>query len=162
MSELEFTAYHEAGHAVMAALLGGVVRAVTIVPPDDEGPNRFGDTQIEWPLAGISPRDQALREIKTALAGPTAEAVYRDDYDRLPINQESSADWLAASLHTSRLFGEQAVRLALLHQAAEQLLHLFRSDERIWSAVAAVADELLAHETLESGVVEELVAFWLR
>ena len=43
MSEL--TAYHEAGHAFVAISVGVNVRSVTIRPDDDDGPERFGDTQ---------------------------------------------------------------------------------------------------------------------
>ncbi len=100
MSELEFTAYHEAGHAIIGAMLGGRVRSVTLEPPGDDSPERYGDTQIEWLMAGVDPRQHALRELKTALAGPAAESVYRDDYRHLRITQESSADWLSS--RTSR------------------------------------------------------------
>jgi len=34
----ELIAYHEAGHALMAVLLGGKVQQVTIEPENDEGP----------------------------------------------------------------------------------------------------------------------------
>ena len=34
--------------------------------------------------------------------------------------------------------------------------------ERVWAAIAALADELLAHELLEEECVEDILAFWLR
>lgn len=162
MSELAYTAYHEAGPAVIGTLLGGVVHIVTIEPPREDGPPRYGDTHIEWPLAGVSFADQALREVKTALAGPAAEAVYRDEYQQLRITQENSADWLAASQHASTLLADELQRNTLLHHIFSQQLHLLRCDERVWSAVAAVADALLAHEMIESEQIEELVGFWMR
>ena len=36
----ELTAYHEAGHALMALLLGGKVKQVTIEPDNDDSPGR--------------------------------------------------------------------------------------------------------------------------
>src|SRR5579863_4685196 len=48
----ELIAYHEAGHALMAVLLGGKVKQVTIEPDDDDGPARQGDTQVYWRRSG--------------------------------------------------------------------------------------------------------------
>jgi len=42
----ELIAYHEAGHALMALLLGGKVKHITIEPDNDDGPVREGDTQV--------------------------------------------------------------------------------------------------------------------
>jgi len=44
----ELIAYHEAGHALIAILLGAQVKQVTIDPDNDDGPERQGDTQIRW------------------------------------------------------------------------------------------------------------------
>ncbi len=50
MTSMEATAYREAGHVFMAIYLGARVRSVTIEPDRDDGPDRFGDTQVEWDL----------------------------------------------------------------------------------------------------------------
>ncbi len=50
----EVIAYHEAGHALVAVLLGGKVKQVTIEPDDDDGPDRQGDTQVLWRRSGRS------------------------------------------------------------------------------------------------------------
>ena len=42
----ELIADHEAGHALIAHLLGGKVKQVTIDPDNDDGPERQGDAQI--------------------------------------------------------------------------------------------------------------------
>ena len=34
--------------------------------------------------------------------------------------------------------------------------------ERVWAAIAALADELLAHEVLEEESVEDILGFWFR
>lgn len=39
----EITAYHEAGHARMALLVGAEIHCVTIEPDKDDGPDRRGD-----------------------------------------------------------------------------------------------------------------------
>ena len=56
----ELIAYHEAGHALIALLLGGQVKQVTIEPDNGEGPDRQGDTQAayrcrtDWLWSGLS------------------------------------------------------------------------------------------------------------
>ena len=69
----ELTAYHEAGHALMALLLGGKVRLVTIEPDNDDGPDRQGDTQVLWRRSGISDKEFAEKAVQVSLAGPVAE-----------------------------------------------------------------------------------------
>ncbi|MCY2993984.1 MAG: hypothetical protein NTY19_39835, partial [Planctomycetota bacterium] len=48
MTSMEATAHHEAGHVFMALYLGARVHSVTIEPDRDDGPDRFGDTRVEW------------------------------------------------------------------------------------------------------------------
>lgn len=67
MSEL--TAYHEAGHAVMAHLLGGKVRQVTIEPDNDDGPVRYGDTQVLWRRKGIGEKEFAMMAVQVVWLG---------------------------------------------------------------------------------------------
>ena len=43
----ELTAWHEAGHAWAALLVGAKVHSVSIAPDNDDGPQRFGDTEIQ-------------------------------------------------------------------------------------------------------------------
>lgn len=67
MSEL--TAYHEAGHVLMAHLLGGKVRQVTIEPDNDDGPDRHGDTQVLWRRSGIGERSLPRWQCRSAWWG---------------------------------------------------------------------------------------------
>ena len=34
--------------------------------------------------------------------------------------------------------------------------------DRVWAAIAALADELVAHEMLEEECVEDVLGFWFR
>jgi ATP-dependent Zn protease len=68
----ELIAYHEAGHALMALMLGGTVKQVTIEPDNDDGPDRQGDTQIIWRRSGISDKEFAEMAVQVSLAGPVA------------------------------------------------------------------------------------------
>jgi ATP-dependent Zn protease len=56
---------------------------------------------------------------------------------------------------------EQKQRLAYLEKATSQL-HRLLSRDSYWAALAAITDELLAHETLEGEDVEKIMGQWLR
>ena len=75
MTSMEATAYHETGHVFMAIYLGARVRSVTIEPDRDDGPNRFGDTQVEWDLHSFTQRELHEKSVLVALAGPVADCL---------------------------------------------------------------------------------------
>ena len=68
MTSMEATAHHEAGHVFMAIYLGARVRSVTIEPDRDDGPDRFGDTQVEWDLGRFNQRELHEKSVLVALA----------------------------------------------------------------------------------------------
>src|ERR1700722_2866745 len=73
----ESTAYHEAGHAVMALALGRPVHGVSILPQRD----RLG--QCEYRKGRVRPTEDWLeREILIALGGIAAEARFMGTYSR--------------------------------------------------------------------------------
>jgi hypothetical protein len=159
MSDAEtetLTAYHEAGHALMAVVCGGRIVHVSITPPDDDGLARFGESIVQWPAAPV--REIEMAELKVSLAGPIAELTY--DGGRVAIGEcpEFAADWQRAQLSASELkSGRQ--QLALL-VATEQELWGFFESENIWAATAAIADLLLAHDTIEHDDVADTWQFW--
>ena len=110
----EVTAWHEAGHAMMAVLCGGEIERVTIEPPYDDGPARFGDTVTRW--RGLSNRQL-----------------------------------VEASQPTVR---------RLLQSVVDEINQLMDS-ANAWAAVSAIADDLLAHETLDHEQVAYHVDFWI-
>jgi hypothetical protein len=79
MTRMEATPHHEAGHVFMAIYLGARVRSVTIEPDRDDGPERFGDTQVEWDLGRFTPRELQEKSVLVALAGPVAEMIHRGE-----------------------------------------------------------------------------------
>jgi ATP-dependent Zn protease len=159
MSEL--TAYHEAGHALMARLLGGRVRQVTIEPDHDDGPEREGDTQVLWRRGAISEREFAKRSVQVCLAGPVAEMIYSGDPYHPLFVVEWAADWGEAWEAAAALHPDERRRMAYLEQVSIDLYERLRSD-RLWPALASLADHLLAHETLEGEQVDEIIDEWLR
>lgn len=158
MSEL--TAYHEAGHALVALLLGGEVRLVTIEPDHDDGPARYGDTQVLWRRSRDRDKQFAAKAVQVCLAGPVAEMIYSGDPFHPGLVPEWAGDWRDAWEAAALLHVDERQRLAFLERTCGELNRLLRG-ENIWAALADLADNLLAHETLEWEQVEEIVAPWL-
>ena len=157
----EIIAYHEAGHALMALLLGGEVKLVTIEPDNDDGPNRQGDTQVLWRRAGFSDKEFASKAIQVSLAGPVAEMIYSGDPYHPGLVAEWVADWREAWTSALLLHPNERQRLAYLEQISIQLYRRLKEDD-LWAALASLADHLLAHESLEGEQVVEIVGEWLR
>ena len=156
----EIVAYHEAGHALMAVLLGGEVRLVTIEPDSDEGSDRQGDTQVAWPRSRMTPRKFAEISVQVSLAGPVAEMLYTGEPYHPGLIAEWAADWQEAWAAAMALYPDQRKLLTYLEQESISLYHRLKQDAA-WAALAAIADHLLAHETLEGEQVEEIVREWL-
>jgi ATP-dependent Zn protease len=157
---MEPTAYHEAGHAYVAVYLGAKVRSVTIDPDNDDGPARFGDTQIIWRRSRLSEKQFRERAIQVSLAGPVAEMLYTGDPFHPGLVAEWAHDWQAAWELAELLFVDERKRLSYLEDLTGVLYRLLDSEPH-WSAVAALADNLLAHETLESEEVRDIINDWL-
>ncbi|QEG43220.1 ATP-dependent metallopeptidase FtsH/Yme1/Tma family protein [Roseimaritima ulvae] len=153
------TAYHEAGHVIMAACLGADVQSVTIEPDHDDGPARYGDTRARWPL-GFPARELRRREIFVLLAGPVAEMIYRGEPLHPGFVPEWADDWRQAWALAEPLYRDPPARLKQLERLTRELYQMLRDDRR-WAAIAALADELLAHETLDEEMIADVVAQWL-
>ena len=157
--EEALTAWHEAGHAVMAVLCSGFVERVTIEPPYDDGPARHGDTVTRW--IGFSERQLLDAEMRVSLAGPVAEMIYRNELVAIETVDEWAADWSTAVIAAKRVAGSELAAKKLLNLVTLEIQTLFEATNN-WAAVCAVADELLAHETLENDQVADCIGFWQR
>jgi len=156
----ELIAYHEAGHALIAALLGGRVHLVTIEPDNDDGPSRSGETVVHW-RRGFGAREMAVKGVQVYLAGPVAEMTYSGDHYHPGLIAEWADDWQHAWKTAELLHSNEKKRLDYLEQVSMDLYQQFQRDE-IWAALASLADNLLAHDTLEWEQVEEIVQDWIR
>ncbi len=156
----ELTAYHEAGHAMMAIMVGANVHSLTISPDRDDGPLRTGDAQILWPRRASDPRRLCWQQILVALAGPVAEMIYRGEPLHPAGVAEWGQDWQNAWEAAEQIAPEPQMRMQILERQAVQLYHLLK-DDRNWAALAAIVDELLAHELLEGSEVVEIMDQWL-
>lgn len=152
----ELVAYHEAGHALMAYLLGGQVRQVTIEPDHDDGPRRDGDTQVVWRRPALGDKEFAKKSIQVHLAGPVAEMIYSGEPYHPAFVAEWAADWDGATQAAALLHADEVKRLQYLEQVSRRLYQQLQDDE-LWMALAALADSLLAHETLDQEQVEEVL-----
>ena len=142
--------YHEAGHVLMAHLLGGRVVGASIEPDEDEW---MGQTSVQW--SGVDALGRARRSAMVALAGPVAEAWWRGEARALDALTSWRADW-------------QEVDRALLVVPAEDRAATLRgwlSDVRAellndvaWEHVCRVADMLEAHGTLDQTLVEDALS----
>ena len=150
--EMVRTAYHEAGHCVIAVLCGAYANHASIAPEED---HFYGKVDIQWP--GRRPLEN---ELSVILAGPVAEMIFRSEPLHPGFVPEWSLDWnqawmLARPRHTS-----DAKCLEVLEQLIAKL-HRRISNERVWSAIAAVQDLLMAHEDIDHEQIEYEVRAWV-
>ncbi|MCA9165229.1 MAG: hypothetical protein KDA62_19690, partial [Planctomycetales bacterium] len=73
---------------------------------------------------------------------------------------EWADDWRLAWDAAATLIADERRRVHYLEQTTLRL-HRRLDQEPYWSALAALADNLLAHETLEGEQIDEIVAEWL-
>jgi hypothetical protein len=141
----EATAFHEAGHAVVALALGRPVHRVSVLPNRD----RLG--QCEFAKGRFKPSEDVLeREILISLAGLAAEARRTGKYHldgadhdlrhvrRLVLERKSER---AAPRYEERLLNK-----------VEALLH----DDGIWRAVELIAAELVKHGVISGRAARHL------
>ena len=145
----------------MALLLGGNVKQVTIEPDNDDGPDRQGDTQVFWRRSRMGDKEFAKTSVQVSLAGPVAEMIYSGDPYHPGLVAEWAADWREAWEAAIPLHADERMRLKYLEDVSIQLYHRLKADD-LWAALASLADNLLAHETLEGEQVEEIVGEWLK
>jgi hypothetical protein len=167
--ELETTAFHEAGHAVIATLNGVPFASVTIIPDpapvSGRGRGYLGRIIYQLPDYALPyrPAKQQKRarqyfahNICMTLAGPLAETLHtrcweqprcEEGYDELGAFE---AALLADDRHSSAYLWHWINRLRF------QTLELLQNPD-VWAAVAAVARELIERKTLESAEVAFLV-----
>jgi hypothetical protein len=144
-SHAEATAYHEAGHAVLALVLGRPVQRVSVVPDR----RHLGLCEIRKAMFRPS-EDWLEREILIALGGLAAEARHTGQYawdgsarDRQYVHR----------LTVQRAGDRQAQRLERrLLARAEHLL----AQEGHWRAVELIAGELLRHGAISGRAARHL------
>jgi hypothetical protein len=153
ITESEATAYHEAGHAVVAFEVGRGVQLVTIIPEGDaEGrvrKYRLRGFHPDYETDGRTTR-RLEQEIMISLAGGLAEARYKGHRRRLGDEKDLSHALDMASYVT----GEPEECEAYIHWLYLRTRNLL---EVRWGIVEQFASELLARRRLSG---REAKAVW--
>ncbi|MEO0415959.1 MAG: hypothetical protein AAF226_13510 [Verrucomicrobiota bacterium] len=157
--EITRTAYHECGHALMACISGAQVDYITIEPEDGDGPERYGETKVRWPETGIPDKQIARSEIKIALAGPVVEMIFDEVQNAPEFLAEWAGDWATALDRADFCLPPDKPISQQLAQIGADLVIFFERED-VWAAVAAMADGLEAHGTLETYEIGEILAGW--
>ena len=144
--ELRLTAYHEAGHAVMALLHGRPVEQVTI-----RG-TRFFLGKCEMDRGRFGPRQDELEAaMLILLGGMAAEARLRGTYE------------LNGAAQDLRELRKLSLRRAANDRQAERLerrllnkVEALLDEVAVWQAVEKIAAELLTRETISGRAARHL------
>lgn len=145
----EREAWHEAGHAVVAHLLGGKVLEVTLESEDDAFEGRV---TVAW--AGASAREAAGRSGRAALAGPLAElARYEGELDvgAAEIRAAWSGDWDEVEACLACVEPDPERRTSLLRRWFDEVGQLVARHD-VETLIGRVADALDAHGTLDESL----------
>ena len=140
------TAYHEAGHAVVALALGRPVQRVSIEP----GELRLG--HCEFRKGAFRPTDDLIEtEILILLGGLAAEAQHTGEYGW----DEASQDLRAVRRLTARRAGNAGKAERLERRMLDKTEHLL-AQPGAWPAVERIADELLERRTISGRAARHL------
>ena len=135
---LRATAYHEAGHAVMALALGRPIQKVTVAPNQ----NYLGACQIQ--KGRFKPtKDWLEDEILILFAGMVAESQVTGRYCPKGASQDLRGIRRYVMMRTG---GERQVE-RLERRLLDKAEHLL-ADAATWKAVESIAAELLKSETI--------------
>ena len=141
----EVTAYHEAGHAVVALALGRTIHKVSALPNRERlGECRFGK-------GNARPTDDWLeREILIALAGPAAEARFTGAF----ANEEAKEDLRFVRRLALERKSDRAVERYEQRMLAK--VEYMLADEGAWKAVELIAAELMKHGAISGRAARHL------
>lgn len=140
---LKATAYHEAGHAVMALFLGRPIQKVTIAPGKSAiGVQHLGLCHIRKG-PGKGSKDWLEDEVMILLAGMVAESQITGQYCAAGAAQDLR---FARSVLQFRAESERQIERLERRLLSKTEHHL--GDRALWSAVETIAAELLKCETI--------------
>lgn len=147
-SEATATAYHEAGHAVMAVSLGRSIQKVTIQPGKRQfGPARLGTCEIKKGRRGGA-QDPLEDDVLILLAGMVGEAKWTGEYCAQGASQDlrDVANLLCTRAASPRQ--HETLQRRMLSKA-EHIL----SDAVHTEAIDKIANELLEKTTVSGRAV---------
>ena len=147
------TAYHEAGHAVMAVLLGRPIEKVTISPAQlATGGSRLGACKIQ--KGQTKPTKDAVEDsVLILLAGMVAESRVTGRYNQAGAAQDLM---MVKELLTAQRATTENAFQKLAKRMVDKTEHLL-SEPAARKAVKLVADELVENETISGRAVKHSV-----
>lgn len=140
------TAYHEAGHAVIAILVGRAVNKVSIIP----GGNRLGVCKMNKGRKKAS-QDALEADLLILLAGMAAEGRKSGRYNM----QGASQDIREAEKLALMRAGNARQAEKVLKRALDKVHHLF-DQSATWNATKAIAQALLESQSISGREAEHL------
>ena len=141
----EVTAYHEAGHAVIALALGRTIHKVSVLPNRERlGECRFGKGNAR------ATDDWLEREILIALGGLAAEARHTGTYAM----DEAKEDLRFVRRLALERKSDRAVERYEQRMLAK--VEYMLADEGNWKAVVLIASELLKHGSISGRAARHL------
>lgn len=145
------TAYHEAGHAVMALLLGRPVEKVTICPQQlQTGGHRLGACRIQKGRSKAS-ADALEDEVLILLSGMVAESYCTGRFSAAGASQDLR---IARRLLANRAPQERQLE-RLIQRLTAKAQHRLSGDVNR-RTIILVAEELIQHETISGRAVRHL------
>lgn len=151
------TAYHEAGHAVMALSLGRPIQRVTIAPGNlHSGATRLGACEIQKGRFKAS-KDWLEDEVLILLAGMVAEARFTEEYCEQGAGQDLRN---ARRLMAGRAGSERQLE-RLERRLLDKTEHLL-DDEGHAQAIEWIARALLEKTTISGRAARHLFELSLR
>jgi ATP-dependent Zn protease len=150
-TELTATAYHEAGHAVMAIMLGRPIEKVTISPAQlQTGGRRLGLCKVQKGRSKPS-KDELEDDVLIMLAGMVAEGRITGRYCQAAAGQDlrTVERLLANRAKTERQLDR------LIRRSLDKAEHLLAADIAA-KAVELIANEVLQRETISGRSVRQL------
>ena len=147
------TAFHEAGHAVMAQIVGRPIEKVSIAPAHlQNGGMRLGLCKIQKGRSRAS-RDSLEDEVMVLFAGMVAESHLTDRYCQSGAGQ----DLRTIRRLLSNRAGNERQREKLERRLLEKTEHVL-SDKCHCKAIELVANEFVLHETISGRAVRHLLS----
>ena len=146
------TAWHEAGHALVAAIVGRPIQKVTITPANlQTGGVRLGAVKIEQGRSGAT-RDWLEDEVLILFAGMVAESQFTGSYCPRGAASDLRAieRLLSTRANTERQFEK-------LHRRLLDKTEYLLGDEVHEKAITSVAEQLLEHETIKGRLVKHFL-----
>ncbi len=146
------TAYHEAGHALMALLLGRPVEKVTISPAKiNAGGTRLGSCKIQKGRTKPT-RDAVEDEVLILLAGMVAESFVTGRYNQAGASQDL---FMVQTLLTTNKAKDERRFQKLAKRMIDKTEHHLSADAAR-EALRMIAEQLIEKETISGRAVKHL------